>query len=101
VLASSAHIRSVRAAWDLRAITTGRREQGYNDRHPARATVYPVRSQPAHLQRPGQWARHQGIENYPGCTVEVEVSYPFEFLYPFIYNSTIALPISSEMVISH
>lgn len=41
------------------------------------------------------------IPNYPGCTVEVTVSYPFEFLYPFVHNTTITLTAGSEMVIAH
>ena len=39
--------------------------------------------------------------NYPGCTVEVQVSYQFNFLYPFIHSSSITLSSSSEMVIAH
>jgi Flp pilus assembly protein TadG len=39
--------------------------------------------------------------NYPGCTVEVNLSYQFNFLYPFIPTSTITLSSTSEMVISH
>jgi len=41
------------------------------------------------------------IPNYPGCTVEVQVSYPFNFLYPFVQNATITLSSTSEMVIAH
>lgn len=43
----------------------------------------------------------EAIPNYPGCTVEVEVSYPFNFLYPFVQNGTLTLSSTSEMVISH
>jgi Flp pilus assembly protein TadG len=48
--------------------------------------------------------------NYPGCTVQVQVSYAFKFLFPFIYKGTTAcgsatanlcLSSTSEMVISH
>lgn len=38
---------------------------------------------------------------YPGCTVEVQVNYAFDFLYPFVHSSTITLTSSSEMVIAH
>jgi Flp pilus assembly protein TadG len=41
------------------------------------------------------------IDNYPGCTVEVQVSYEFHFLFPFVHNGPITLSSSSEMIISH
>jgi len=40
-------------------------------------------------------------DNYPGCTVEVQVSYQFIFTLPFIYNKPLALSSSSEMIIAH
>jgi Flp pilus assembly protein TadG len=40
-------------------------------------------------------------QNSPGCTVQVQVSYNFNFLIPFIHNSPITLSSSSQMVISH
>lgn len=45
-------------------------------------------------------AYYQGA-NYPGCTVQVQVSYPFSFLYPFVHSGTITMSSSSEMVIAH
>jgi Flp pilus assembly protein TadG len=39
--------------------------------------------------------------NAPGCTVEVKVSYTFNFLFPLVYNSPLTLSSSSEMVIAH
>lgn len=41
------------------------------------------------------------IPNYPGCTVQVEVSYPFNFLYPFVHSGSMTLSGTSQMVISH
>jgi Flp pilus assembly protein TadG len=38
--------------------------------------------------------------NSPGCLVEVEVSYPFTFILPFISKSTFTLESTSEMVIT-
>lgn len=45
-------------------------------------------------------------KNYPGCTVEVTVSYNFSFVFPLVYKAfsstgTIALSSTSEMVIVH
>lgn len=39
--------------------------------------------------------------NYPGCTVEVTVSYKFHFLFPFIHTGPITMSSSSEMIITH
>ena len=44
--------------------------------------------------------------NYPGCTVEVTVSYKFNFIFPLVYKvfsstGTITLSSSSEMIIVH
>ena len=39
--------------------------------------------------------------NYPGCTVKVNVSYQFNFLYPLVHSGSITLSSSSEMVIAH
>jgi Flp pilus assembly protein TadG len=39
--------------------------------------------------------------NYPGCTVQVKVSYQFSFLYPFIHKGSITLSSTSQMVIAH
>lgn len=37
----------------------------------------------------------------PGCTVQVQVSYTFNFLFPLVYNSPLTLSSTSMMVISH
>lgn len=39
--------------------------------------------------------------NAPGCTVEVQVSYSFTFIFPLISMSALPLSSSSEMVIAH
>jgi Flp pilus assembly protein TadG len=39
--------------------------------------------------------------NYPGCTVEVQVSYSFNFLFPLVHISPVTLSSTSEMVIVH
>jgi Flp pilus assembly protein TadG len=40
-------------------------------------------------------------QNYPGCTVEVQVSYQFSFLSPLVRSSSVTLSSTSEMIISH
>jgi len=39
--------------------------------------------------------------NAPGCTVEVQVSYSFHFIFPLISTSALPLSSTSEMVIAH
>jgi len=39
--------------------------------------------------------------DYPGCTVSVQVSYPYNFVFPFVHTNPINLSSTSEMVISH
>jgi Flp pilus assembly protein TadG len=39
--------------------------------------------------------------NYPGCTVEVQVSYSFNFLFTLVHTSPVTLSSTSEMVIVH
>jgi Flp pilus assembly protein TadG len=44
--------------------------------------------------------------NYPGCTVEVTVSYNFSFIFPLVYKpfsstGTITLSSTSEMIVVH
>jgi Flp pilus assembly protein TadG len=39
--------------------------------------------------------------NTPGCTVEVQVSYNFHFIFPLISTSALPLSSTSEMVIAH
>ena len=39
--------------------------------------------------------------NYPGCTVEVQVQYTFNFVFPLIRTSSMTLTSTSEMVIAH
>lgn len=40
-------------------------------------------------------------DNYPGCTVEVTVSYPLTFLLPLIPTPTLTLSSTSRMIIAH
>jgi len=39
--------------------------------------------------------------NYPGCTVEVEVSYKYTFIFPLISTKSLKLSSTSEMIIAH
>ena len=39
--------------------------------------------------------------NYPGCAVEVQVQYTFNFVFPLIRNSAITLTSTSQAVIAH
>ncbi len=39
--------------------------------------------------------------NYPGCTVHVQVSYDFQFLFPFVSRNGITLSSTSDMIIAH
>lgn len=39
--------------------------------------------------------------NAPGCTVEVQVSYPFTFIFPLLPTNPLTMSSSSEMVIAH
>ena len=39
--------------------------------------------------------------NYPGCTVEVTVSYQYNFIFPLIRTTPITLTSTAEMVIAH
>jgi Flp pilus assembly protein TadG len=39
--------------------------------------------------------------NYPGCTIKVEVDYTYSFIFPFISTSQINMSSTSEMVIIH
>lgn len=41
------------------------------------------------------------VANSPGCPVQVQVSYPFTFVVPFISTSPLTLSSSSEMTILH
>lgn len=49
---------------------------------------------------PGGSVTCNGIPNSPGCVVEVQVSYNFSFLLPFMPKSSILMTSSSEMTIS-
>ena len=42
-----------------------------------------------------------GTPNYAGCTVQVQVSYTFNFIVPLISTNPLTLSSTSEMVISH
>ena len=39
--------------------------------------------------------------NYPGCTVEVQVSYKYTFVFPLIRTTPLTLSSTSEMIIAH
>ena len=43
------------------------------------------------------------FSNYPGCTVEVTIVYPYTFIFPALFqsNNTIQMSTTSEMVIVH
>jgi Flp pilus assembly protein TadG len=51
------------------------------------------------------WPSTQGTcattSNAPGCTVQVQVSYTFNFIFPFVNNSPLTLTSTSQMVIAH
>jgi hypothetical protein len=55
---------------------------------------------PAWLPPPGNPASCLGALNNPGCAVQVQVSYKFKFILPFLPKSTYTMQSSSEMVIS-
>ena len=39
--------------------------------------------------------------NLPGCTVEVQVNYTYNFIFPLVHTSPINMSSTSDMVISH
>jgi Flp pilus assembly protein TadG len=41
-----------------------------------------------------------GYQNYPGCTVQVTVTYAFKFIFPLMPRTTINMTSTSQMVIS-
>jgi len=49
---------------------------------------------------PNDSASCTGVPNAPGCVVEVQVSYNFNFMLPFLPKSTVVMQSSSEMIIS-
>jgi Flp pilus assembly protein TadG len=40
-------------------------------------------------------------DNYPGCTVQVQVNYTFHFVFPLITSNSLTVSSYSEMVIAH
>jgi Flp pilus assembly protein TadG len=40
-------------------------------------------------------------ENYPGCTVQVQVTYTFSFIFPLVSSAPLTVSSTSEMVIAH
>jgi Flp pilus assembly protein TadG len=40
-------------------------------------------------------------ENAPGCTVQVQVSYVFNFAFPFVSSTALTMNSTSQMIISH
>jgi Flp pilus assembly protein TadG len=41
------------------------------------------------------------VRNAPGCPVEVQVSYTFNFIFPLVSSAPLTVSSSSEMVIAH
>jgi Flp pilus assembly protein TadG len=39
--------------------------------------------------------------NYPGCTVQVQVTYTFNFVFPLVSSAPLTVSSTSEMVIAH
>jgi Flp pilus assembly protein TadG len=39
--------------------------------------------------------------NYPGCTVSVQIQYPYHFVLPLVSTSTVNMSSTSQMVIAH
>jgi Flp pilus assembly protein TadG len=60
---------------------------------PAQLTVTP-------LWNPSGSATCNGTPNAPGCVVEVQVSYNFSFMLPFMPQSSVVMTSSSQMIIS-
>jgi Flp pilus assembly protein TadG len=52
------------------------------------------------VQSPNNPAVCAQTPNYPGCTVQVQVSYPFRFIFPFLPTSAINMSSTSAMVIT-
>jgi TadE-like protein len=40
-------------------------------------------------------------KNYPGCTVQVQVQYKYNFVFPLINTSPVTVTSTSQMVVSH
>jgi Flp pilus assembly protein TadG len=57
-------------------------------------------SHPVQTDSPAACAT-QATQTSTGCTVEVRVSYPFNFVFPFIRSTSLALSSTSEMIIVH
>jgi len=41
------------------------------------------------------------VINAPGCTVQVQVSYVFNFAFPFVSSTALTMNSTSQMIISH
>jgi len=72
--------------------------QNYLDKVPA--GIDPTQLSVTTTWNPNSSANCTGTPNAPGCVVEVEVSYNFKFMLPFLPWSTVAMQSTSEMVIS-
>jgi Flp pilus assembly protein TadG len=55
----------------------------------------------AQLSFPSCTGSSGGGTNAPGCIAQVTVSYPFNFLLPFVHSGQITMTSSSQMVISN
>lgn len=68
------------------------------------ATIVPPGVDPAQLTTTPSWPGTGTacvVANNPGCPVQVQVSYPFTFVVPFIRTSPLPMSSSSEMTIVH
>jgi len=54
----------------------------------------------AWMPPPGKPASCIGAANNPGCAVQVQVTYNFKFILPFLPKSTYSMQSTSEMIIS-
>jgi Flp pilus assembly protein TadG len=55
----------------------------------------------AWMRPPENPASCVGAVNNPGCAVQVQVTYNFKFILPFLPKSTYSMQSTSEMIISH
>jgi Flp pilus assembly protein TadG len=67
--------------------------------------IVPPGIDPNKLTVTATWPTVTGIcatkSNAPGCTVQVQVSYSFSFIFPLIHTSPVQLSSTSQMIISH
>lgn len=94
-------------ATDIQAYVKNLVPMGINRKGVTTTVSWPVQSATSDDPSPAICSNAVGglstaaIPNYPGCTVEVAVTYKFNFIFPFIHSGPITMSSSSEMVISH